>query len=428
LLLQVGLSGAERRSGARPAMNVGVVLDLTRPLDEADEDRVRSLLAALSAAREAGDRVSLTVAGPQGGALIESGPFRHEKVTVALRQLFDDEARTAPTSPTSMPDAVRAALQTVGAMDDPSAPLGSSFLLVVSPGLSADADLERAAHVGAVAGVPTSVVGLGDADVVGLERLALAGQGRRRVLGAASEAEALVRDELGAVNSIVARAVRLRVELAPGVRLVNVLGSRRLDAAAAARVRRAEHSVDQRLARNLGITADRDTDDDGITILLPAFFAGDSHVILLDVVVSGPGPVAEVSARYKDLVRLRNGEAHGALALERGRRGPGRLERSVLKNLLAFELHRALARAADQLADGQTPEAEDTLEGVALLAGGLRAALPELAADRELQVDLQLVARYAAALSTVGAPERAVLADSMRLASRRKLFEPIAAR
>jgi hypothetical protein len=37
-------------------------------------------------------------------------------------------------------------------------------------------------------------------------------------------------------------------------------------------------------------------------IVIPSFFTGDSHVILLDVVVAGPGPVADVTLRYKDLV------------------------------------------------------------------------------------------------------------------------------
>jgi hypothetical protein len=52
----------------------------------------------------------------------------------------------------------------------------------------------------------------------------------------------------------------------------------------------------------LGIRADRGSDEDGIKIVIPAFYADDTHAILLDLVVPRPGPVLEVSAKYKDLV------------------------------------------------------------------------------------------------------------------------------
>lgn len=428
MLVQVGLRGAERRSGTRPAMNVGVVLDLSRPLDGEDEARVRALLQAIGEARELGDRISLTVAGPAGGTVVESGAFRHGQVQVALAQLFDDAERAGTVSALGLDAAVRSALASVGASDDPTAPLGSSFLLVVTPGLTPSRTLERAVHVGAVAGIPTSVVGLGGATLGPLDRLALAGQGRRRTLGDAGEAASIVRDELGAVSQVVARAIRLRIRLAPGTRLVNVLGSRRLDRAATARVRRAERSIDQRLARSLGIEADREQDDDGITIFIPAFYAGDSHVVLLDVVASGPGPVAEVTARYKDLVRLRNGESRGSLRLGRGRRGRGPLERAVLKNYLGHRLSVALGHAAGLLRGGDANAARRTLTEFVELAEGVRLVVPELASDRELAADLALAARYDAALMTLTPPQHAAAADSLWLASRRKTFEPMFSR
>src|SRR6185369_2748520 len=114
--------------------------------------------------------------------------------------------------------------------------------------------------------------------------------------------------------------------LAAGVRLVGIVGSRRLDEAQAQRVREAERSVDLRLSRNLGIESDRGEDEDGIQVVVPVFRAGDAHVILLDVVAPGPGAVADVSVRYKDLVFLRNGVARASLTLPAGAPAAGPLE------------------------------------------------------------------------------------------------------
>ena len=428
MLVQVGLRGAARRGGTRPAMNVGVVLDLSRPLGAEDQARVRALLEALSAARDVGDRISLRVAGAQGGERIASGSFRRGQVEVALDQLFRGAAVSTPMAPLSLDAAVRASLASLAADQAPTTPLGSSFLLVVTPGLDVSPSLDRAAHVGAVAGIPTSVVGLGDATLSSLDRLALAGQGRRRLLTDASEAPAMVRSEFDAISQVVARALRLRIRLAPGTRLVSVLGCHRLDAGASARVREAERSIDQRLARSLGIQADREEDADGITIFMPAFYANDSHVILLDVVASAPGPVAEVSVSYKDLLRLRNGEAHSSLALARGTHERGPLERSVLKNLLAYELSQALDQAASRLRSGQAEDARARLAQFVELSRGVRHLMPSFASDHELSADLALVLRYDLALRTLTPPQRVTVADSLRLASRRKLFEPMFSR
>ncbi len=428
LLLQVGLRGAARRGGARPPMNVAVVLDLTHPLAAGDQARVRALLEAIGAARDVGDRISLSVAGPRGGVLVASGSFRHGQVQVALEQLFHDAERSTPAVATSLDAALRSSLTSLAAHRAPSSSIGSSFALVITPQLASSSSLERAAHVGAVAGIPTSVVGLGHASLPSLDRLALAGQGRRRLLADADSAPDLVRAEFDAISQVVARAIRLRIRLAPGTRLVAVLGSHRLGVAATARVREAERSIDQRLAHSLGIQADREEDADGITLFIPAFYANDSHVILLDVVASGPGPIADVTARYKDLLRLGNGEAHASLRLARGTRGRGPLERAVFKNLLAHELSVALSRAANSLSSGDTAGARARLTTFSALSRGVRELMPALATDHELAADFELAQRYDLALQTMMSPQRVALADSLRLASRRKTYLPMFSR
>lgn len=422
-VVQVGVAGSAHRGGRRPALDVGVVLDLRAPLGRQDQARVRALLEALSRARDTADRMSLTVAGPGGGVVVPTGALRYGEIAVALADHFGDERPAGPV--TSLPEAMRLATAAVGATDDPTAPRGASVVILVTPGRDGrDLAVERLAHVGALAGVTTTVVGLGaGADLAAIDPIALAGQGRRRVLADPAEARTLVDAEVAAVSRVVARAVRLRIRLAPGVRLVDVLGSRRLGADQAQRVREGERAADRELAARLGITADRGEDEDGIQIVIPAFYADDVHVILLDVVVPGPGPVADVRARFKDLVRLRNGVADGSLRLAPGERPAGALERNVIENLLAHRMTEALEHAAQRVSAGDPAGAAATLDAARATLAGVRAHDPSLAAARALTADLELAARYAAALGGDPPPTSATLAvlhDSMLYAARRR--------
>ncbi len=360
LLVQVGLKGIERQAGRRPALNVAVVLDLRgeTPIDVAA--KMRAILLALLEAKELGDRFRLVVAGPSGGLVLAPEDFRFGPLTVVLEELLADKEPQTPNA-LGLPDAVACAIQSVARDDDPTATLGSSMVvLVAGQSIGSEAtQLVSLAHQSAVAGIPLSVVGVGGqvrSDEI--ERLVLAGQGRRHLLDQSSEATSIVDKELNAASRIVARAVRLRIRLAKGVRLVDIIGSERLDEQRAQKVRDAEQSIDLRLARNLGLEADRGEDEDGIQIVIPNFYSGDEHVILLDVVASGSGPIADVSVRYKDLAFLKNSAARTSLALTRTDQAAGVLEGNVLKNLLSFQLAEVLEEAGNALALGDLNQAQ----------------------------------------------------------------------
>ena len=211
-------------------MNVGVVLDLRRPLDDASGAKLRALVAALVRARQPGDRFSVTVAGHPGGLLVAPEAFRHGPVSVAMATLFSAGKR-AKMPAMDLLAAVHSASQRVRQGDDGSAPLGASLVLLVSTAPIAEQreSLERLAHENAVAGIGLSVVAVGGGtELASIDRLVLLGQGHRRVLTAAEDAAGLVDRELHAASRAVARAVRLRIRLAPGVELVDVLGSTNL--------------------------------------------------------------------------------------------------------------------------------------------------------------------------------------------------------
>jgi hypothetical protein len=422
MLLQVGLQATPRYSGQRPAMNVGIVLDAREPLDAATHLNVRALLAAFADARDPSDRLERFVAGPGGGKLVAADAFRHGPLSVALQRVQTERSGAS----LSLPDALGAALQSVRGADDPDAPLGSSVAILIAPrALGSELpQLEALAHESAATGVPVSAFGAGpDADPGPLSRLALAGQGNRRSIETAEDAAQAVDRELSAVARVVARAVRLRIRLASGVRLVGVLGSHPLDEVHAERVREAENSVDQRLRRNLGIEQDRGEDEEGVQIVIPSFYAGDSHVVLLDVVAEGPGPIADVSVRYKDLSQLGNGSARESLWLPNLELARGALQRNVLKNLVAYELAGRLRSAGDALASGaDSATAQRELDQALALLDSLGAAVPELRGDRELEQDRALTAEYLALVAHIEqVPQRQFAADSLHFASLLKL-------
>ncbi|MCZ6509615.1 MAG: hypothetical protein O7A62_03410, partial [Alphaproteobacteria bacterium] len=425
LRVQIGLKGAERLGGRRPAMNIGLVVDLRSLADAETGSRIRALITALERSRQPGDRFSLTVAGPAGGLLVAPEQFRHGPLRVALARMFGT-ANIAGEA-ISLPLAMSLATANVRAGDKPESVLGSSLvMLVTGASLADDVDaLERMAHDNAVSGVPLSVVSLaGRDDLAHIDRLVAAGQGNRRILDIAQAADGLVDRELHAASQAVARALRLRIRLAPGVKLVSVLDSRRLGEPQAAQVREAEVAIDQRLARNLGIEADRGDDEQGIQMVIPNFFAGDSHVVLLDVVADRSGPIADVTVRYKDVVNLKNGVAQASLSLDDAPREAGPLERNVLKNLVAVEFAKQTRLASRQLALGNFAQARQRIIELRDFVQGMRFAVPGWRSDPDLAADEAVLNNYASVFTVLPANDpalRQLLADSLRVAAHRKL-------
>jgi len=429
VLLQVGLRSTERRRGQRPAMNIAVVLDLTEVPTGEQIDGLQALLFALDQARQPGDRFHLLTS-------FDGGELRPEEFRHGPLRLFLDDLSTAASKDQQDafdPDdedlrtAFSQATDRVARGDDPNAPWGSSSLLLLTDRWPGDlAELENLARRNAVAGIALSTVALGDAEQAeDFEPLALAGQGRRWWIGDPSHAAEVARREVEAVGQVVARALRLNIRLAAGVRLVEIYDSQPLNALRSEQVRQSERAIDLRLARNLGITSDRDRDDEGIQIVIPAFQADDSHTVLLDLVVPGPGAVAEVTLRYKDLVRLRNGTAREQLNLRAGQRQPGPLQLSVLRGRLKIELRDGLRQAAEALLEEGPDGAAQQLQKLRRLLAGLGQEIPALAGDRDLDSELAMIDDYLTALATAGASDQQwQLVDSLRYAGQLGIKPP----
>jgi len=428
VLVSVDLQGARATSGRRPAMNVAVVLDMRSEWDADASAAARRVLASLSAARDVGDRFALVVAGRTGAVVIAPGDFTYGEVTVASEiYLPRTGAPEAGRGGLSIVDAYAEAVRLV-ADDEGADAMGGALVIMVAPSMVDGGtlpQLEQMAHDAAVEGIPTSVFSLASGSAAA-ERLSLAGQGSHRDASGLDGASRAVDAEMLAASRVVARAIRLRIRLAPGVQLVDVLGSYRLDEEETQRVREAEQSIDRRLSAAMGIASDRGEDEDGIQIVIPSFLAEDTHSILLDVIVPGGGPVVDVQARYKDVVFLRNGVARAHLALDRRARAPGQTERVVMKQYIGWLIASELDQAADTLSRGDRTEALSALRGLHTVLTGLPAWIPELQADTELQADIEIIRRllsHTEGVST-GYDQQQALADALRLAGLRKARTP----
>jgi hypothetical protein len=210
----------------------------------------------------------------------------------------------------------------------------------------------------------------------------------------------------------------LRIRLAPGVKLIRILDASRLDDEGAERVREAEQSIDLRMANELGIEVDRGEDEDGIQIVIPSFYAGGSHAILLDVVAREAGPIADVTLRYKDLIFQRNGVSRANLNLSSDSRTTGPLERNVLKNVLTVRMSSALKNAGRALEEGRIEDAVRILGDQRNHLVQMRASEPAFQSDVELKADLGLLDEYLSLLRGeavgLGGPRR-YLANSLQL-------------
>jgi hypothetical protein len=424
--LQVGLQASQRKGGHRSAMNIGLIYDTqaTQADKPTQIKKLKALLSALLQSKQAGDRISLTVTGSEGGLVISSNQFRHGPIQVALNKLLNaDESESI-----SLIQALKIAAKHTMKTDDPSASLGSSLLILISDKTIGDKTISdntinSLVHNNAVNGMPLSTVSLNAINQNQLSQLALTGQGHARILQSTDDAKRIIDEELLVSSRAVARALRLKIRLAKGVKLINVIDSYNLNESQAQRVRDAEQSLDQRLSKNLGITADRGEDEEGIQIVIPSFYAGDTHVILLDVVVTNTGPIADVTMRYKDLLYLNNAVTRKQLTMDNNPKELGPLNFNVIKNILAKRFSNDIQTASQLLKNGNKDQALKKLIKLQKLYQSMRVQFPNWKDDAEIFNDQKLLKKYIKLLQSLSLDQNQQISfviDSLQYISWRK--------
>jgi Ca-activated chloride channel family protein len=247
-------------------------------------------------------------------------------------------------------------------------------------------------------GALTTSVGLGtDFDEDTMLAIAREGSGSYHFVRRASDIGTILTDELEERAQSVAQALRLRIELAEGVVATRVYGSRVLEQQEEARVRATEIATDQRLARELGISRDRQRDEDrGLRIHLPSFRRGDQHVVLMELEVPAgtrAATLANITLDYKDLLSRGNRTARVEVRGERTRDREAAVAstaRTVKRTVLAFAAGDALSAAARALEQGDVQAARQQIaERQRVLV-----AAADLWNDRALARDAQLLGRY----------------------------------
>ena len=229
----------------------------------------------------------------------------------------------------------------------------------------------------------------------------------------ASEIAPAVHAELDTLSRVVARLLRLNIRLGRDTHAVRVLGSRVLTRNEVREVKAREVATDRNLSRSLGVKTDRGDDDDGIQTVIPYFYGGDEHVILVELWVDKPGAVADVTLRYKDMVKLGNATARTSVRLG-NTPSPETLEQlSVRHNVRGFRLADTLQQMALTLRNG-TGSAVDLArnQARALMASNAPADKQMLRAFEILMNDPDWTAQ----------PQpRLLLADALELASLRRI-------
>jgi len=276
----------------------------------------------------------------------------------------------------------------------------------VTAGVQEPEAFQKLAEQHAEEDIQTTAIGLGvqfNEDL--MLSIAQEGRGNYHFIKDGADAAQVFAKELDELTHLVASAVRLRVRLADGVGLVRVLGSRQLTAAEVGEVKTEERAIDQKAYEELGIRPDRkrQAEEPGIKMVIPSFYRGDNHVVMMELSVPpgrGTRKLADVYLKYKDLVRAANRQVETAATI---RYTPNRAEmvaslnKNVKKNLLGFQTGEALTEAAELVERGQVARAVKLIDERMVVLG--------LAArewgDRDLDRDGKMLDRYKNVLAQI---------------------------
>jgi Mg-chelatase subunit ChlD len=379
--LRIALRSAAGPVPRRPPLAVHVVLDVSGSMEGAPLAHARAAVEALVARLWPGDQLSLTTFSWNASVVLPAGPVgpRRARIAAALAALRAGGG-TALAAGLARGYA-EAARGEVG-------PDWVRLVLLLSDGRPTEGE-DRASVLGVMAaeafagGVETSAFGVGpDHDGALMAAVAARGAGGYYYLPDADRIAPAMAAEIEGRLRPVAQAVEVRVRLAPGVRLVGVPGSRRLDRTEAAEVRAQELAVDAQAARR-GLARDRAVDaPGGMRFFIPGFSGDDHHALLLALELPGgvgDRLVAEIELRYKDRLRRRNvtvGTVVHARHADSDAESAQSRDPSVAAAAQAFAAGEALLEAAQRIERGDDAGAAAVL---AERVGILRCAAKALA-------------------------------------------------
>lgn len=402
--LQVGLQGTKREAPKRPPLNMCLVIDRSGSMgDEGKMEYARNAAIEVVNRLAASDTIAVVAYDDQPQVLAAAAKAKNKQALIQKLKGLQ------PGGSTDIYSGLELGYQEVETGLNPEA-INQVILLsdgMVTAGISDLSAFGRLTSKMFDKDIQTTTVGMGlDYDETLMMAVAREGKGNYHFVKDAASIGDIFREELDDLTHVVAKALRLRIKLADGVKVVRVLGSVEMEEAAVAAAKGTEKKIDERIYRELGISADRQKIDDepGIKMLIPQFYMGDSHVVMLEIQVP-PGKskrkVADVYLKYKDIVFKGNRDTQVAASVEYTPSEEtmiASIRQPVKKNVLGFQTGEALKKAAALLQRGKTGEAAKVIDEQMVVLG---VAAREWK-DPDLNSDGELLAAYKEVLSGMG--------------------------
>jgi Ca-activated chloride channel homolog len=399
--LQVGLQAIQGEAPRRPPLNVALVIDCSGSMGQEGKLEAAKAAAIQLVERLRGNDILSVVTFDDNAHLLWPA-----QKAVATERLKRQIAALAPGSGTNIYEGLKssyAQAQRYAGREGVSRVILLSDGEVTS-GVTDPVEFQRLAAAQVDREIQTTTVGMGvDFNEELMLAIAREGKGNYHFIKDGADTQTVFAKELEELTHVVARAVKLRVRLADGVGLVRVLGAMTLDEAQTRQVKAEEKKIDRKVYEELGIAANRQKEEDepGIKLLIPNFYRGDHHLVMLEVAIPpgrGTRRVADVFLKYKDLVARANREARATVDVEYT---PDRaamiasIDRNVKKNLLGFQTGEALTEAASLISQGRVAEAARKIDERMVVLG---VAAREWR-DRDLDRDGALLDRYKTVLA-----------------------------
>jgi Ca-activated chloride channel family protein len=402
--LQVGLQAIDREAPRRPALNICLVVDHSGSMaDEGKMEYARSAAVEVVNRLAATDTISLVAYDETPKVL---APAQKAKSKEALR---DKLRALQPAGSTNIYSALEVGQQEVRKHLDPEA---INEVILLSDGQVTAGVSELGAFGRLVAGmfdegIQTTTIGMGlDYDEELMMAVAREGKGNYHFVRDAASINDILQDELQDLTHVVAKALRLRILLADDVKPLRVLGSAEMDEDAVAAAKKTEKIIDERVYKELGISADRQDieDEPGLKLVIPQFYMGDSHVVMVEIEVpkgKGSRKIADVYLKYKDIVFRKNQETQQPVKIEyttSEKAMVASIRQPVKKNILGFRTGEALQKAAALIQRGSYGEAAKVIdEQMVVLGVGAREWK-----DPDLDKDGELLAAYREVIGGMG--------------------------
>ncbi|MFQ6133789.1 MAG: VWA domain-containing protein, partial [Armatimonadota bacterium] len=402
--LQVGIQATEREAPKRPPLNICLVVDRSGSMgQEGKIEYARQAAIEVVERLAASDTIALVAYDHAAEVLASAQKATNNE---ALRQKL---AALQPGGSTDIYSALELGYKEV---EKGLAADAINQVILLSDGMVTAGTSDLGAFGRLTAGmfdqgIQASAIGMGlDYDEELMMTVAREGKGNYHFVRDAASIGDILREEMDDLTHVVAKALRLRIHLAEGVEVVRVLGSAQMEEEAVEAAKETERKVDERVYRELGISRDREKieDEPGIKMLIPQFYMGDSHVVMLEIEVppgKGTRRVADVYLKYKDVVFRQNRDMHEPVEIgytSNEETMLASIRQPVKKNVLGFQTGEALKKAVALSARGENGKAAKAIDEQMVVLG---VAAREWK-DPDLDKDGALLAAYKDVIGGLG--------------------------